>query len=196
MVVAGPSRNRRRGDELRALPASFQDLSPAERDHLPALAVQVGRPVAHQPAAPLKQVRPRIGRLRLVPDHMRQCRLDDFTWVVRLLGCPVSEARAEAMRHGRDLVVLVADAETALSRSDSGPCWGTRAGRGRRRASEQPREFPPPAHTAAPGASRFAFMRVAGDRPHAGPQDRFQPTARRVLPPNGQPSARGTQTPA
>ena len=66
---------------------------------------QVARPVVHQDTPPLEQVRARVGRLDLVPDHMRQGRLDHLAWMVRLLGRPVPETRTEPVRHGRNLVL-------------------------------------------------------------------------------------------
>ena len=43
---------------------------------------------------PLEQVRPRIGCLNPVADHVRQRRLDDLPRVARLLRRPVPERRA------------------------------------------------------------------------------------------------------
>ena len=51
---------------------------------------------------PLEQVRPGVGRLDLVLDDVSQRRLDDFTRVIRFLGGPIPERRAEAVRHGGD----------------------------------------------------------------------------------------------
>ena len=67
---------------------------------------QVARPVLHQDTPTLKEVRARVGRLDLVPDHVRQGRLDHVPGMIRLLGRLVPERRAEAVRHGRDLVPL------------------------------------------------------------------------------------------
>ena len=52
----------------------------------------------------LEQVRAPIGGLDLVPDHVRQRRLDDLPGMVRLLGGPVPERRPEPMRHRSDPV--------------------------------------------------------------------------------------------
>ncbi len=49
--------------------------SPA-RDHLPALAVEVGRPIIHQAAA-LEQVRPRGNGFCVVAHDVRERRFDD-----------------------------------------------------------------------------------------------------------------------
>ena len=65
------------------------------------LANQVARPFCHQPLPPLEQVRPPIGRLDRVPDHMRQRSLRHLARMVRLLGRPVPKTRAEAVRRGR-----------------------------------------------------------------------------------------------
>ena len=54
---------------------------------------EIGRPLVHQPPAALEQVRPRVGRLDLVLDHVRQRRLDDLARVVRLLRRPIPERR-------------------------------------------------------------------------------------------------------
>ena len=43
---------------------------------------QIGCPLVHQPPSPLKQVRPRIGRLGLVGHRMRKRRLDDLARMV------------------------------------------------------------------------------------------------------------------
>ena len=70
---------------------------------LPVLShplVQVPRPVDHQRAPAFEQVRAGIGCLDPVPDHMRQSRLDHFSWMIGLLTCPVPEAGAETVRHG------------------------------------------------------------------------------------------------
>ena len=63
---------------------------------------QVTRPVVHQDTPALEQVRAGIGRLDLVPDHMRQGRLDHLPGMIGLLGCPIAEAGAEPVRHGRN----------------------------------------------------------------------------------------------
>ena len=85
---------------------AFRALTPTSESAPYAIRPRRHSPVRRLWPPPLEQVRPRISRLGLVPDHMRKCRLDDFAWVVRLLGRPVPEARPEAVRHGRDLVVL------------------------------------------------------------------------------------------
>ena len=54
-------------------------------------SAKVGGPIVHEPSAPLEQVRPRVGRLGLVADHVRQRRLDHLLRVVGLLGCPIAE---------------------------------------------------------------------------------------------------------
>ena len=66
-------------------------------------APQILRPLLHQPAPALEQVRTPIGCLNLVLHDMRQRSLDDLARMVRLLGHPVSKARPEAVRHGHDL---------------------------------------------------------------------------------------------
>ena len=64
------------------------------------------RPIVHQPAPPLEQVRAGISGFDLILDHVRQRRLDDLARVIRLLGRPVPEARTKAVRDGADLQVL------------------------------------------------------------------------------------------
>ena len=59
---------------------------------------QVVGPIVHEPTPMREQVRPGVGSLHLVLDHMRQRRLDDLARMVRLLGRPVPEQRAEAVR--------------------------------------------------------------------------------------------------
>ena len=46
---------------------------------------QVARPILHQDAPPLEQVRAPIGGLDGVPNRVRQRRLDDFPGMIRLL---------------------------------------------------------------------------------------------------------------
>ena len=52
----------------------------------------------HQPTPALEQVRAGVGRLDLVPDHMRERRLDDLVRMVRRVGRPVAKARPTAVR--------------------------------------------------------------------------------------------------
>ena len=69
---------------------------------------EIGRPVVHQPPPALKQVRPGVGRLDLVLDHVRQRRLDDLARVIGLLGRPVPGnpcATAATERPGRSGVL-------------------------------------------------------------------------------------------
>ena len=73
-----------------------------KRDHLPACCVEIGRPIDHQMAPALEQVRPGVDRLDLIPDDMGQRRLDDLARMVRLLGRPVPERRAEPVRPSRN----------------------------------------------------------------------------------------------
>ena len=54
----------------------------------PRLPAQIGRPVTHEPAAALEQVRTPIGRLNPVLDDVRQGCLDDLAGMIRLLGGP------------------------------------------------------------------------------------------------------------
>ena len=93
---------------------------------------EIGRPVVHQPP-PLEQVRPRVGGLRLVLEHVGERGLDDFTRMIRLLGGPVPERRPEAVQHSGDLVVLEHLRATSTWLSTSRSASGTRA-RCRRRA--------------------------------------------------------------
>ena len=75
-----------------------------------------------------------------------------------------------------------------LWRTASRPGWRTRTGCGRRRASGPPRESPPRARTAEPGAHVWTSCA----RPVSStlwPADRSQTTARRALPPSAPPSA-------
>ena len=51
---------------------------------VPGPLCQITRPVVHQPAPALEQVRAGVGRLDRVADHMRQGRLDHFPGKVRL----------------------------------------------------------------------------------------------------------------
>ena len=55
------------------------------------LSVQVLLAVVHQVAPTLEQVRAGVGGLDLVPNDMRQRRLDDLARVIGLLGRPVPE---------------------------------------------------------------------------------------------------------
>ena len=55
---------------------------------------------------------PRIGHLHLVLYNVRQHRLDDLARVVGLLGHPISKARPETVRHGRDPVIARASWST------------------------------------------------------------------------------------
>ena len=55
---------------------------------LPTLASQIARPVLHEPAPPLEQVRAPVRRLHLVLHHMRQRRLDHLARMIRLLRRP------------------------------------------------------------------------------------------------------------
>ena len=75
-------------------------------DDLPALPIKLGRPILHEPPPSLEQIRPRVGGLDLVLDHVAERRLNDFTRMNRFLGGPIRERRPEAVRHGGDLVVL------------------------------------------------------------------------------------------
>ena len=52
---------------------------------------------------------------------MRQRRLDDLAWVVRLLRRPVPERRAEAMRNGREPVLLEQPAQTLVVKGLAAP---------------------------------------------------------------------------
>ena len=58
---------------------------------------EVVGPIVHEPTPTLEQVRSGIGGLDPVLHHMRQRRLDDLARMVRLLGRPVPERRAEAV---------------------------------------------------------------------------------------------------
>ena len=60
--------------------------------------------IGYPPA--LEQIRAGVGRLNLVPDHMRQGRFDNLAWMIRLLGGPIPERRAETVRHGRNLMLF------------------------------------------------------------------------------------------
>ena len=81
------------------MPAGAQDVSPLPaQSSLPAPPVQVAHPVVHQPAPPLEQVRPRVGRLGLVAHHVRQRGLDHLPRVVRTLRGPIPEAGPGAVR--------------------------------------------------------------------------------------------------
>ena len=58
------------------------------QDLLRAFPAEVGGPVLHQDPPALEQVRAGVGRLDFVPDHVRQGRLDDLSWMIRLFGLP------------------------------------------------------------------------------------------------------------
>ena len=60
-------------------------------------SAQIRGPIVHQPPPTLEQIRPRVGRLGLVADHVRKRRLDHLPRVVGLLGRPVAETRPEAV---------------------------------------------------------------------------------------------------
>ena len=62
---------------------------------LPLGGVQI---VVHEPPPSLEQVRPRVGRLNFVLDHVRERRFDDLAWVIRAFRRPVPEGRTEAVR--------------------------------------------------------------------------------------------------
>jgi len=83
---------------------------------------EIGRPLVHQPSVPLEQVRPRVGHLDLVLDHVRQRGLDDFTRMIRLLGRPVTERRAEAVRPPRQSVKLLICSRLRHPIRPSSPC--------------------------------------------------------------------------
>ena len=59
-------------------------------------------PIIHQLPPPLEQVRPRVGGLDLVGNHVRQRRLDDLARMIGLFGSPVPKGGTETVRHGRD----------------------------------------------------------------------------------------------
>ena len=84
----------------RALPRS----GPINRSIRPSTpAVQVAAPVIHEPAATLEQIRTPVDCLDLVAGLVRQGSLRHFARMIGLLRRPVSKARPEAARHGRDL---------------------------------------------------------------------------------------------
>ena len=70
------------------------------------LGVDIYRPFVHQPTPTLEQIRPRVGRLDLVLDHVSERRLDDLPRVVGLLRRPVPKRGAETVGNGGDLVLL------------------------------------------------------------------------------------------
>ena len=100
------------------------------------------RPLLHQHAAALEQIRAGIGRLHLVADHVRR---------IRALGRPVPEARSEPVRHRRDPQRPQQTAERQVPQLR--PPWetGTPTPNGARAPSPLPGS-PAPASTAAPGA--------------------------------------------
>ena len=106
----------------------------------------------HQPPAALEQVRPRVGRVDLVLDHVSQRGLDHLARVVRLLRRPVPERRAEAVRNGRDLLVLQQPRQRHVVQALAADARGRRAHRRRRQASASRRGCPERAGTVAPGA--------------------------------------------
>ena len=116
-----------------------------------AVAGEVLGPVVHQPPPALEQVRPRVGRLDLVLNDVGERRLDHLPRMVGLLGRPVPERRAEAMRQRRRPRGTGASSGTSTRLSTSRSASGTR-GRRRRRASEPRRGLPAPGRTAGPGA--------------------------------------------
>ena len=61
-----------------ALGASF-DLRNNTVDHTGSR--EIGRPIVHQQPPAIERVSARIGRLHLVGDYVRQCRLDDLARV-------------------------------------------------------------------------------------------------------------------
>ena len=69
---------------------------------LSGLPAEVGRPVVHEPASALEQVRAPIGCLDPVLDHMCEGRFDDLARMIRLLGRPVPETGPETVWNGRD----------------------------------------------------------------------------------------------
>ncbi len=71
------------GTRQRVAKRSTSFLTPLAPD-LPRPLGQVPRPVVHQPAPPLEQVRAGIGRLDPVADHMGQGRLFHLPWMIRL----------------------------------------------------------------------------------------------------------------
>ena len=88
--------------------------SPAQRDHLSTLFLEVGGPIVHQVAAALEQVGARVACFRLIPHHVRQCRVDDLAWMVRPLGSPVPERRPEAGRPPQKSLIWHATGQVRL----------------------------------------------------------------------------------
>ena len=80
---------------MRAIIVHSEAPTPTSCHHVPAFPTEIGRPVVHQVAPALEQVRARVGRLDLVLDDMRQRRLNDLAWMIGLFGRPVAEGRPE-----------------------------------------------------------------------------------------------------
>ena len=78
----------------------------SRRDPSPALASEGHRPVVHQVASALEQIRPCVGRLGGGLYRMGERGLDHFAGCGRPFRGPVPEARPEPMRHGGDAECL------------------------------------------------------------------------------------------
>ena len=165
-----------------------------ERTTLAGPAVEVGCPIVHEPPPPFEQVRPRVGRLHLVLDHVGERGLDDFTWMIRFLGGPIPERRPEAVAARRRPRGTGASSGTSTSLSTSRSASGTRAGC-RRRASAPRRGPPAPGRRAGPGA------RASPSSAWPGPSTPRRPCRSRPMSlagphPTARPSTPGTRTPA
>ncbi len=147
-------------------------------------------PLPNEPPPTLEQVRPGVGRLDLVLDHVSQRGLDHFPRMVGFLGRPVPERRPEAVSDGGDPMVDGTGASWAAStpRSASRSASGTR-GRRRRRASAPRRGPPAPSRRAGRGA-RASPSSAAPERSTRGRPCPSRPTRRGGPPPTGRPSAR------
>ena len=80
------------------------------------LAVEVRRPVVHQPPPTPEQVGPRIGRLDLVLNQVSQRRLDHLAWVVTVTADPmeIDEGGTSTITATANRAVTAGDGEVEI----------------------------------------------------------------------------------
>ena len=70
------------------------------------MSVEIRLTIVHEPTPTPEQVRQRLGILHLGLEYLGERSRDDFTRMIRFLGGPIPERRAQAVRHGGHLVLL------------------------------------------------------------------------------------------